>query len=368
MKKIYDIILAYEESKCEDFIKRIEGKKPLFIHVIGTTETAKIPGISAAGKYPELTDYTPAADAELLLLGSCKCIPGVPTTPEGIPTPALITMSALRLADVPTLIVSGGVKIRPHIPFIDLGGKSGGDIRSGKAVADAEEILVRARIAGENLSKLADYLVIGESVPGGTTTALAVMLAMGVDARGKVSSSMPYNPHELKIRVVEEGLRNSGIKFGSLSNDPITAISCVGDPMMPAFAGLVLGAARRSPVLMAGGTQMCAILAIVKALDQTILQNIAIGTTRWLISDRSADLKGIVSQIADVPIMAADLDFARSKFNGLRVYEEGFVKEGVGAGGASIAAMAKSRGLISKAVLLEEIERNYERLVMLRRS
>jgi NaMN:DMB phosphoribosyltransferase len=138
--------------------------------------------------------------------------------------------------------------------------------------------------------------------------------------------------------------------------------------MMPAFAGLILGAARRSLVLMAGGTQMGAILAIVKALDQTILQNIAIGTTRWLISDRSADLKGIVSQIADVPIMAADLDFTRSKFNGLRVYEEGFVKEGVGAGGASIAAMAKSRGLISKEVLLEEIERNYERLVMLRRS
>jgi uncharacterized protein (TIGR00303 family) len=366
MRRIYDIILAYEESKCEDFIRKIEGKKPLFIHVIGTTETAKIPGLSAAGKYPELTDYTPAADAELLLLGSCKCVPGVPTTPEGIPTPALITMSALRLGDIPAFIVSGGVKIKPQVPFIDLGGRAGGDIRGGKAVADAEEILVRARTVGENLSKLADYLVVGESVPGGTTTALAIMLAMGVDARGKVSSSIPDNPHELKIRIVEEGLRNSRIEFGSLASDPITAISYVGDPMMPAFAGLVLGAARRSLVLMAGGTQMCAILTIIKALDRTILQNIAVGTTRWLISDRSADLKGIVSQIANVPVMAADIDFTPSKFNGLRMYEKGFVKEGVGAGGASTAAMAKSRGLISKAVLLEEIEKNYERLVMLR--
>lgn len=364
--RIHDIILVYEESKGEDFMRRIEGKKPLFIHVIGTTETAKISGLSAAGKYPELTDYTPAADAELLLLGSCKCIPGVPTTPEGIPTPALITMTALRLADIPALIVNGGAKVKPHTPFIDLGGKAGGDIRSGRAVENAEEILTRARSVGENLSKLADCLVIGESVPGGTTTALAVMLAMGVDAKMKVSSSMPENPHELKIRVAEEGLRNSGATFGSLANDPITAISYAGDPVMPAFAGLILGAACKIPVIMAGGTQMGAILAIVKALDQSILHNIAIGTTRWLVSDRFTDLKGIISQIADIPIMAADLNFSQSKFEGLKAYERGFVKEGVGAGGAAIAAMVKSRGFISKTVLFEEVEKNYEKLVMLR--
>jgi NaMN:DMB phosphoribosyltransferase len=41
----------------------------------------------------------------------------------------------------------------------------------------------------------------------------------------------------------------------------------------------------------------------------------------------------------------------------------GFVKEGVGAGGSAIAAMAKSKGLITKLALLKEIERNYERLV-----
>jgi len=39
------------------------------------------------------------------------------------------------------------------------------------------------------------------------------------------------------------------------------------------------------------------------------------------------------------------------------------VKEGVGAGGAAIAAMAKSKGSITKDALLKEIERNYDRLV-----
>jgi len=363
MRKVHDVMLVHEEKKGETFLERLEGKKPLFICTIGTTETAKIPSISAAGKYPELTDYTPPADVELLLLGKCKCIPGVPVTPEGIPTPALITMSALKLADIPVLVVSGGLKVKPYISFMDLGGKSGGDIRTGKAVENVEEILQRAIIVGENLAKVADYLVIGESIPGGTTTTLGVLLAMGVDARGKVSSSMPGNPHELKIKTVEAGLKASGGKFGSLSEDPIRAVSCLGDPMMPAFAGLVLGAAAKVPVLMAGGTQMGAILAVVKALNRNVLDNLAIGTTRWIMIDETSDLRGIITQIADVPILAADLDFSQSKFGGLRAYENGVVKEGVGAGGAAIAAMIKSEGSVTKEILLREIERNYEILV-----
>ena len=363
MKKVYDILLVHEQDKGQAFIRRLEGKTPLFICMIGTTETAKIPGISAAGKYPELTDYTPPADAELLLLGKCRSISGVPVTPEGIPTPALITMSALRLADIPALVVSCGLKVNPRIPFLDLGGKPGRDIRTGLAVDDVEEVLSRARVAGENLSKTAEYLVVGESIPGGTTTALGVLLAMGVDARGKVSSSMSGNPHELKIKTVEEGLKASKVELGALANHPLKAISCVGDPMMPAFAGMVLGAARKVPVLIAGGTQMAAVLAIVKALDQSVLDNVSIGTTRWIIFDKASDLRGIISEIANVPILAANLDFSKSRFQGLKAYEEGAVKEGVGAGGAAIAAMTKSYGAVTGEILLREIERNYELLV-----
>jgi uncharacterized protein (TIGR00303 family) len=363
MKKIYDIILFHEETKGKAFLTQLEGKNPLFICTIGTTETAKIPGISAAGKYPELTDYTPPADVELLTFGRCKCIPGVPVTPEGIPTPAIITLSALKLANIPILVASGGLKVNPHAPFLDLGGKPGRDIRTGNAVDNAKEVIEKAIITGENLARTADYLVIGESIPGGTTTTLGVLLAMGVDARGKVSSSMPGNPHELKIKTAEAGLKASGVKLGALASNPLKAISCVGDPMIPAFAGLVLGAAGKVPVLMAGGTQMGAVLAVIKELNPNVLDNVAIGTTRWIIIDKTADLKGIITQIAEVPILAADLDFSQSRFEGLKAYEAGVVKEGVGAGGSAIAAMAKSEGSITKDTILREIERNYEKLI-----
>ena len=117
VKTEFDVLFANNALKAEGFLDEIRAEKPLFILTIATTETGKIAGISAAGKYPEFTDYTPPADAELLLLGKCKCINGVPVTPEGIPTPALITMSALHLADLPVLICSGGLRVKPQIPF-----------------------------------------------------------------------------------------------------------------------------------------------------------------------------------------------------------------------------------------------------------
>ena len=358
-----DILFIHNQQGGETFIKRIQGKRPLFICVIGTTATAKIPSISAAGSNPNITDYTPPADMELLLLGKCKCIDGVPVTPDGIPTPALITMSALKMADIPTLVACGGVAVKPQVPFLDFGGMPGGDIRTGKAVMAAQEVIQRAKIAGEHLARVTDYLVIGESIPGGTTTALGVLLAMGIGAEGKVSSSMPENPHSLKIDSVKAGLAACGERFGSLGSDPIKAISCVGDPMMAAFAGLAMGAASRIPVMMAGGTQMTAVLAIIKALQPSALPNLAIATTRWIASDPSSDLAGIVRQIGNVPVLAADINFGTSRFEGLKVYERGIVKEGVGAGGVSIAAMVKTEGSVNKATLLKKIEENYEALV-----
>jgi uncharacterized protein (TIGR00303 family) len=362
-EKMQDIMFTYNETKGKNFIKKIAAKNPLFVCTLGTTETAKISGISAAGANPEITDYTPPADIELLLLGKCKCINGVPVTPDGIPTPALVTMSALKLAKIPALPVNAGLRILPHVPFLELGAKPGKDIRTGKAVENAKDVLECAKLAGQILAQTVEYLVIGESIPGGTTTTLGVLMAMGVDAKGKVSSSMPGNPHDLKTRTVEAGLQALGVKFGSLKNDPLGAVSCVGDPMMPAFAGLVLGAAERVPVLMAGGTQMTSVLAVVNALNPKVLGNVAIGTTRWIVEDKTSDLKGIVSQIADIPILAANLNFSSSKFSGLKAYEAGVVKEGVGVGGTTIAAIAKSEGKITKDTMLAEIEKNYVKLV-----
>jgi uncharacterized protein (TIGR00303 family) len=362
-----DVLLANNKPKAQAFLDEIEGKRnPLFIATIGTTETGKIPGLSAAGANPDFTDFTPPADAELLLLGKCRSIQGVPITPDGIPTPALVTTSALHLADIPVVVVNGGVKVKPQIPYIDVNGSPGRDIRTGDAVDNVEEVIERTKVVGEQLAKLSDYLVIGESIPGGTTTALGVLTAMNVDAHGKVSSTLPENPHNLKADVVAAGIKAAAQKFGNFKGNPIKAVSAVGDPMMAAVAGLVIGGSRQGPVLMAGGTQMTAVLSVINALEPKALCNVAVGTTRWVAQDKSSDICGIIKQFCEVPVLAADLDFGPSQYPGLRIYETGLVKEGVGAGGASIAAMAKTGGAVDKQILLKEIERNYASLMQLK--
>ncbi|MEM2330089.1 MAG: TIGR00303 family protein [Candidatus Jordarchaeales archaeon] len=358
-----DVLFINNDVGAREFLRELEGKEPVFVCVIGNTETAKIPGISAAGKNPELTDYTPAADVELLFYGECRCIDGVPVTPEGIPTPALITRAALILAHMPVFVVNGGVRVKPFAPFIELGGNPGADIRTGRAVKDVRNVVERAETAGRNFSKVADYVVVGESVPGGTTTALGVLLAMGVNARGMVSSSMPDNPHGLKVQVVEEGLRTAGIKPGDLRDDPVAAVSAVGDPMMAAFAGFVIGAASSKPVIMAGGTQMAAVLSVIRGLKPEVLDGVAVGTTRWIAQDRSSNIRKLVSQIWDIPVVAANLDFSASEIEGLRAYEKGVVKEGVGAGGATIAALLKTEGKITCEDVRKTVEKEYRRLV-----
>ena len=67
---------------------------------------------------------------------------------------------ALDLGDIPYMVVVGGARILPKTPYIDLGGVFGTDISSGNAVKNPEDIFKKARLFGENISKVANYLVI----------------------------------------------------------------------------------------------------------------------------------------------------------------------------------------------------------------
>lgn len=309
----------------------ISPEKPLFVCILANTGTARIPGISAAGKSPELTDYTPAADAELVETGSVFSISEPAMCPSGAPTPAVLTRASMLLTGIPCLFINAGLNIRPKIPFIDLNARPGGDIRKGHAVVDAEDIYRKSADLGRKLSKLTDFMMIGESVPGGTTTAMGVMRSLGYN--GRVSSSFPDNPVSIKERVVNEAMRASGISFGSLKNQPLRAVECMGDPMMAAAAGLVDGLNVRT--ILAGGTQMVSVLSIIKALG--LKKDVSIATTCYVADDKSANFREMI-ELLGCPAFLANPGFGNSVVAGLRMYEKGEVKEGVGAGGAMFAA------------------------------
>ena len=325
-------------------------EKPLFLLILSNTATAYIPKISAAGKSPEFTDYTPAGDAEIVKTGNIISVPVLPITPPyNTPTPAIITRAALKLTGVPHMFVNAGLKVVPEISFVDLMAKPGCDIRENVAVYDAEGIFERAQKLGRDIRDQTDHLVIGESIPGGTTTAMGVLNALGYD--GNVSSSSCSNPLALKNKIVKEGMDASGVEFGSLRNDPLHAITCLGDPMMAAVAGIVSGT-DGIDVVLAGGTQMAAVFAVIKHLGINT-DNISIATTKYVVDDASANFGELVDELG-IPVYAADPGFGASHLPGLQRYEAGDVKEGVGAGGAMY--LAQMHG-VSQEELRHEVEK-----------
>jgi uncharacterized protein (TIGR00303 family) len=343
-------------------VKSFVTKNPVFVCVISYTATSEISGLTVAGANAELVKYTSPADAEFLYHGRCNCINVVPATPDGKPTPALITRTALQLARIPLLIVDAGAKVKPSIPYVTFGVEPGRNIMNENAmdIPSVKRAFEYGELLGKQLAIMSDLTVVGESIPGGTTTALAVLRALGIDARFKVSSSMPENPHNLKNKVVDSAIERVITGIGRISS-PFEAISTLGDPMMPSIAGIASGVLSASgKVMLAGGTQMSAVIAILKHLGRT-LNGLYIGTTTYVTKDPSSDLSGLVRMASErVPILSCDLHLGESSKPGLQAFAKGFVKEGVGAGGASVVAIIKSRGKITGKKLMNAIEKEYE--------
>jgi len=341
------------KQKGLEFIRQTEQRKFTFSLVISYTATSEIPGITIAGEHPDLIKYTGPADAEFIHYGHCKSISVIPMTPDGKPTPALLTKTALEAASIPNVVINAG-SIPPKLPFIDMELEHGKNIAKEPALSQEEvrKAIDYGRIIGRFLGASTDCLVVGESVPGGTTTAMGVLVGFGVNAL--VSSSMPRNPIDLKTRIVKEALKRLD------SKDPLDIVAQLGDPMIPTIAGILSTASEISKVILAGGTQMAAVLCFAKKLGFDG-KNTAVGTTSYIIEDKSANFLEIIDQVLDVPILVAKLKLDQSEISGLRSYSEGFIKEGAGAGGASIACMLKTG--IDSEKLLSLTEKEYRRII-----
>jgi uncharacterized protein (TIGR00303 family) len=336
MIKIYT-----EWHKANSWLVKYRLKKPVFACVLGFTETGLIPGISAAGATPDDRKYTAIADAEYLIEGR-QPNPKYPLPPltQGA-SPVLISHAVVKALSLPVALFNAGLPLPPPVPCIDLKGQVARCLTSGAALSldTVEHLLAQGLQWGEKLAKKHDYLVIGECVVGGTTTALAILTGLGINAQDKVNSSHPQCNHQQKWQVVQTGLAQVQ---GEVIN-PLELVAAVGDPMQVVVAGMAISASRYTGVMLAGGTQMLAVYALLKAIAshlqlQVNLAEILVGTTRWVAEDVTGDTVGLAESIEGAALLATGLSFATSPYRVLQVYEEGFVKEGVGAGGLAIAA------------------------------
>jgi uncharacterized protein (TIGR00303 family) len=335
--------------------------------LLAGTDTASVPGISAAGATPEVRRRTAAADAELLLLGPAGRRPhALPPLPAGV-SPALISHVVWRELRLAALVADLGCPVAPGVPHLRLGQAPARCLSTGAAMTPARvERLLRlgkrwgARWAAARHgtdSGDAAPVVIAECVPGGTSTAQAVLTGLGVMAAGLVSGSLREPAHGLKAALVRQGLAAAGLAGAQAASgpglpegraaEPLAVVAAVGDPMQPLAAGVVLSAASLGvPVLLAGGSQMAAVLALALALTpvdgrSALVQRVALGTTAWVAGEPGSDLTRLLGRIGDrwrvTPLaFATSLRFTDCLSPALRDYERGYVKEGVGAGGLAL--------------------------------
>ena len=330
--------------------------------LLAATDTAAVPGISAAGASPQARLGTAAADAELLLLGPggrrCHALPPLPA---GV-SPALIShvvLSHLGLLER-TRVLDLGCAIAAAVPHLRLPGlESAGPARclsTGQALAPARvAALVQRGSAWGRRWDPAEPLLLAECVPGGTTTALAVLEGLGVAASGLVSGSLSQPAHGLKSALVAQRLAAAGFEKAELAAvadplafaDPLNVLAALGDPMQAFAAGLVGEAAVRGvPVLLAGGSQMAAVLALALALAEpgqrpALADRLVVATTAWVAEEAGSNLALLLERIGARWQVRPRLEVAALRFHGcssaaLRDYERGYVKEGVGAGGLAL--------------------------------
>lgn len=324
-----------------------------FALIAGCTRTAEIDGISAAGADTTVMVHTPSADLEILEYGTPTVSPVVPVSPTGCPSPAVVSRAVRELLDFEALGVDAGLGSATGAPTVRIGNERGKDIRQTCPVPNAETVFENANRLGRTLPD--DELVVGETIPGGTTTALGVLTALG--ERTTVSSSLPDNPLALKRDVVDDALTASDLSEGDAAGDPIAAVRQIGDPVLAGVAGMTVGAIESgTDVTLAGGTQQAAAAALVRHAG--VDESLSLATTSFIADDETAGIAALAADL-DLELTVTDPEFDRSDHPAMDAYIAGGAKEGVGMGGALALA---DRSDVSMAAVRDRVIDVYERI------
>ena len=325
-----------------------------FLLAASVTRTCEIEGITQAG-IPGMIPLTPTLDAEFITNQKVFSLGELAETPTGVPTPAIITRAVHNLTPFSTIeILNLGLeKIPQNCICHDFGISPSNSIDEGANI-DVRDVFSKGMEFGKRYELKGNYLILAESTPSGTTTAMASALALGYDCENDFSSSFKDVPRSIKNETVKKAL---SLITPEMSN--IEKLSLVSDNMLIFCAGFLLEASRRFHVVLAGGTQMAACLLIADKLKEDILMrvkdtNITLATTGWVAEDKNSDIAHILSQLSFTPhAIYAKFSFANATIPILHKYDEGEAKEGVGAGGAISFTYANN---LSNDALLQQIE------------
>ena len=343
----------------------LAGNPGTYYLCLGGTETSDIPSISAAGATPAQRRLTPSLDADVLQNGCARQGETIPVSPTGIVSPVVIARACLQSLRQKPVVIDCGTFRQPLAPDVVSGNMPAKSLQTGKAMdlAIVQELFDKGLKFGQNINTVS-YALIAECVPGGTTTAAAVLQALGIRSSNLVSTSVLSPDKISRAELIDAGIRNSGHTFEHFLAEPLRAIASVGDPMQAFTSGMVLSALQRMPVILGGGSQMLAVYSLVVNISQSHkisvdLSNLFVLTTKWVVSDPAGNTK-LLSQLLGANFFASNPNFLLSQHAGLRAYEQYNVKEGVGAG--ALMAACQAHNTFDDRQLMESIDAAYSEL------
>lgn len=316
--------VSFSDPQLEKKIKNASPDEFVFVLLAGTTAVSARPGISAAGASPELMSATPVVDSEIIMEGKCLSMSDPPMTPEGIPTPSIVTRASLNMAGIKSIIVDAGLERIPKIPYIHSGIGKANDPAFEQALPNFYSALKLGEYLGSIIDGKYRYVVVGESIPGGTTTSYLVLRALGFNMM--TSSSLPDNPEWMKRNLWREAKKRR-----PEVRQPEEAASEFGDYSMPVSLGIA-ESARNSDLILAGGTQMATCSYLIQTMKHRIPY---LCTTSWVMKDSGENIKKLVP---GKYLVTSEIKMDGSRHEGLRMYERGHVKEGAGMGAAFMLA------------------------------
>ena len=327
------------------FLEKVKGKKATFLLATSVTQTCEIEGLTQAG-IPGIIHLTPTLDAEFVDSGKLFSLEKMAKTPKGVPTPAIITRAIKQMTDFRFETLNLGLRVKPKVEKLhNFGICESKSIVEGADI-DAKSIIQKGIDFAKEYIHPNKFLIFGESTPSGTTTAYAVGKTLGYESDGYFSSSFLNTPSSLKEQVVKKALENTN---GDIHN----SLGIVADNMLLFTAGFASEYSKKSNIVLAGGTQMAAVLLIIDALNLEIkTQNVALMTTKWVYEDENSDIKALLEQLKfKIDGYYSDFSFEDANIPVLKLYDNGEAKEGVGAGAA--LCYAKNLGFSNEEILAE---------------
>ena len=323
-----------------------------FLLASSVTLTCEIEGITQTSFTNEIS-LTPSLESEFITNEKVFSLGELTQTSTAIPSPALITRAVHNLNPFSSIeILDLGLSLEPqntHLHHFDI--KPSNSITKGAGI-DAREIFSKGMRFGREYELKGNYLILGESIPSGTTTATASCLALGYVCKNDFSSSFANEPSSIKAETIRQAIRLTTQKMSNFEK-----LSIVSDNMLLFCAGFLLEATRRFHVVLAGGTKMAACLLIADKLREDVLMqlksaNLTLATTAWLAQDTHSDITHLLSLLSYRPhAIFTEFTFENTEIEILKGYDKGVVKEGVGMGGAF--AYALTNGLDNTQVLNE---------------